>query len=563
MKKLLFLCSVLFLSACNDKMPNRLREYPADIAADAGKPKVLFLVADGLRGKAVQDIEPANLRRLRRRALYTYGGLADTSAVPMTNETGWTNLLTGVEWRKHRVNATDLSQLSDDYPTIFSRLKTGKKTYKSVSFTSSDDLSAHLATDADMRETFAGDDAQTFARALAEVQQGDADLVFVQLDNVEKIGQQHSYESSDSDYEAAVRDLDGKIGQLVEALEARPTYDGEDWLVVITSNKGGDAVNTEVDNTVYGDNTRNTFTMFYSPKFADRVLARPNSQQIPFIGNAVRYTYGSPRVNAILDEASSFNFGSSQDFTITLFLKTTNPGGAWNYPIFFVKRVQGFTGPGWNFFGENRGGNTTWGFNSSIGGQVFGKAINDGKWHAITIVVNRSNSSIRAFTDGDFDAQQNANGNNLNNNAPLAIGKWPGNDAQLPDWMIANVQVYNTAFTDEEVKAHAGVTIIGADHPKWNQMIGYWPGYADVNSDKLTEMTGKAGDMKLSGPYSWVSFTDVESYLKPPISYAFYRSVPNSVDIPFMIYKWMGVNTPEEWALDGKSWTPNFLDIRE
>jgi len=563
MKKLVFLCSVLFLHACNEDMPNRLREYPADVAADAGKPKVLLIVADGLRGKAVQDIEPANLRRLRRRALYTYGGLADTSTVAMTNQTGWANLLTGVEWRKHRVNAADLSQLSADYPTLFSRLKAGKKTYKSASFTSSDDLSTHLATDADIRETFAGDDAQTYARALAEVEQGDADLVFVQLGDVEKAGQQHSYESSDSDYEAAVRDMDAKIGQLVDALEARPTYGREDWLVVVTGNKGGPAVNQEVDNTVYGDNTRNTFTMFYSPKFAERVLARPNSQQIPFIGNAVRYTYGNPRVNAILDDAGSFNFGSNQNFTITLFLKTTNPGGAWNYPIFFVKRVQGFSGPGWNFFGENRGGNTAWGFNSSIGGQVFGSAINSGNWHTITIVVDRANNTIRGFTDGEFNMQQTANGNNLDNAAPLAIGKWPGNDAQLPDWMIANVQVYNTAFTDAEVKDLAGVTHVGPEHPKYGQLIGYWPGYADVNTGTLTEMTGKAGNMKLSGPYSWIGFTDVASHLKPPISYAFYRSVPNSVDVPFVIYKWMGASTPEDWALDGKSWTPNFLDIRE
>lgn len=69
--------------------------------------------------------------------------------------------------------------------------------------------------------------------------------------------------------------------------------------------------------------------------------------------------------------------------------------------------------------------------------------------------------------------------------------------------------------------------------------------------------------MRLTGPYSWVSFSDVASYLKPPISYAFYRSVPNSIDVPFIIYQWMGVITPKEWALDGKSWTPTFIDIRD
>src|SRR5690606_10549635 len=99
------------------------------------------------------------------------------------------------------------------------------------------------------------------------------------------------------------------------------------------------------------------FTLCYSPKFAERVLARPNSTQIPFIGNAVRYTYGSPAVNAILDDADAFNFGNDQDFTISLFLKYTTPGGNWNYPIFLAKRVSGFSGAGWNLFGEIRDGN--------------------------------------------------------------------------------------------------------------------------------------------------------------------------------------------------------------
>ena len=100
-------------------------------------------------------------------------------------------------------------------------------------------------------------------------------------------------------------------------------------------------------------------------------------------------------------------------------------------------------------------------------------------------------------------------------------------------------------------------------HPKYDALVGYWPGYDDINTGLLTELTGRADDMRLTGPYSWTSFSDVVSYLKPPISYAFYRAVPNAVDVPFVIYKWMGVNVPDNWALDGRSWTPNFFAIRD
>lgn len=565
-KVLVFGLAAVCFSSCNEDFPNLLKGYPSDIAADAGKAKVLMIVVDGLRGQAIQDIEPATLKQLHRRSMYTFGGLADTSKIAMTNETGWANLLTGVEPAKHGVKANDLGTANlGAYPTIFGRLKTQNTGLKSVAFTSNADLSTHLTKDADKKQSFAGDDNATLSGALAEIQTGDMDLMMVQFGDVEKAGKTATYESDDPVYSAAVREADVKIGKLVDAVKKRSTYGQENWLVIVTSNKGGKIESSVVDNTVYGDHSRNTYTLFYSPKFAERIIARPNSQQIPFIGNAVRFTYGNPPVNAILDDASKFNFGTDKDFTINLLLKCTNPGGGWNYPIFFAKRVAGFSGNGWNFFGESQNGNTVWGFNSSMGGQVFGKPINDGNWHIITIVVSRSGATdvIKGFTDGKFDMEVTAGSGNADNAAPLAIGKWNGNANESADWSIANVQIYNTAFTNQEVAEHAGITHIDNTHAKYNNLMGYWPGYTDVNTGMLKEKTGRAGDMRLTGPYSWVSFSDVASYLKPPISYAFYRSVPNSIDVPFIIYQWMGVITPKEWALDGKSWTPTFIDIRD
>ena len=103
-------CTAL-LSACNGEFPNLLREFPSDNPPEAGRAKVLYIVVDGLRGKAVQDLDPPRLKQLRRHALYTYGSLADTATTTMVNATGWANLLTGVEPAKHGTTDDDFSGL--------------------------------------------------------------------------------------------------------------------------------------------------------------------------------------------------------------------------------------------------------------------------------------------------------------------------------------------------------------------------------------------------------------------------------------------------------------------
>jgi len=111
---------------------------------------------------------------------------------------------------------------------------------------------------------------------------------------------------------------------------------------------------------------------------------------------------------------------------------------------------------------------------------------------------------------------------------------------------------------------YGGVTHIDESFPFWNNLQAYWPGYDDVNTSILTEKTGKgAGNIKLTGPVSWTSFNELVPFFQPPIEESFYHLVPNAVDIPFMIYQWLGVSVESSWNLDGKSWTPNYTQIRK
>ena len=552
---------VLALSSCNKDFPNILKEFSQQPNYDSGSSKVLYIIADGVRGRALQQLELPNFRIITRNSLHSYGSLGDHESTPFSREIGLTNLLTGVTSAKHQVTGNDLTEADlVSYPTILKRIKDGYPDVETAAFSADSDALNGLFKDANTSSLVASD-AEVLQKSTAEIKNGSSDLIITHFTAPYEIGTAHSFETNDTDYVNALRAFDQSVGSLIEAIRERPTYGQENWLVIITSSIGGPAINTDVDNTSYGDNDRNTITFFYSPKFSRSLLSRPNSTQIPYEGNALRYTYGSPSVNATLQNADLYNFGPNTDFTINFFFKS-NVTDNYNYPIILSKRDVGFSGNGWNLFMEVRDGNNKIGWNSNISGQTFGtKQINDGVWHSFTVVVSRSGTAdtVKVYTDGELNAFQTVNGNSLLNNAPLVIGKKAGDGNSNPDFQLNNLQIYNAAFTANEVANLAGITHIDDTHPKKSNLIGYWPGYDDVGTNKLIDESGNNNHMAITGPYNWTSFSDVISHFRPPIRDSFYRLVPNAVDVPFFIYQWFGIIPQDSWRLDGKSWTPTLL----
>lgn len=553
---------LILFTSCNKEFPNILKNQEEQPTFSSGSSKVLYIIADGVRGKALQQVELPNFRIIARNSLFTYGSLGDFTGDVFTKEVGLANLLTGVTNRKHNVKGNDLNQANiQNYPSILARINSSFSNFSSATFTTNKDLSNTLFKGAD-RNTLATSEEEVVTKTIEELKTGNTDFVVANLSETYEVGLANSFEAEDDAYLDALKKFDLYVGQLLAAVKQRPTYGEENWLIIITSSIGGPVVNFEVDNTLYGDNERNTITYFYSPKFARGLLVRPNSTQIPFDGNAVNYTYGANQVNATLADASAFNFGSNtDDFTINFFIKTNNTDSH-NYPIILSKRAQGFSGNGWNLFLEVSDGNNKIGWNSNISNQTFGtKQINDGKWHSFTVTVNRSGSddSVKVYTDGVLNAKNAVNGNSLSNDAPLVIGKKVGDGNNNPNLLIANLQIFNATLTEKEVLELSGNTLITNEHPKYKNLIGYWPGYNDVGTNRLTNVVDNKNHMVLTGNYNWISFSDVVSYFKPPITESFYKQVPNAVDIPFFIYQWFGIIPLEEWKLDGKSWTPSLL----
>ncbi|WP_039054400.1 alkaline phosphatase family protein [Sphingobacterium sp. T2] len=279
---------------------------------------MLYVIADGIRGKALQQLELPNLKIISRNALHSYGSLGDYEDIQFTKEIGLANLMTGVTSTKHKVVDNSLSQIDQtSYPSLLKRIKSEKNLH-TAAFSTNEEFYNVVLKDADMG-SLAISDADILTKTKEEISKGTSDLIVSHFSEPYIVGLQHSFEADDQEYLEALRAFDTALGELIETIKQRPTYGQENWLVVITSSIGGPAENSQVDNTSYGDNERNTITFFYNPKFSRSLLTRPNSTEIPYDGSAIRYTYGSPAVNATLQDASSFNFDTSDDFTIVFF----------------------------------------------------------------------------------------------------------------------------------------------------------------------------------------------------------------------------------------------------
>lgn len=550
---------LILLSSCNKDFPNILKEYGDQPDYPSGSSKVLYIIVDGIRGKTMQQMDNLpNFRVIARNSLHTFGSLGDYQNNAFTKEAGLANLLTGVTNNKHGVVSNDLSQANlNQYPSLLTRINSLSSDFSSSAFTRNSMLSTTLFKDADINVVAQSDD-EVVSEVSEELVNGSSDFIVANLSDPYEVGMTHSFEPTSIEYTAAIRKFDQQVGKLIDAIKNRSSYNQENWLVVITSSIGGEVASQGIDNTLYGDDERNTITYFYSPKFTRGLLVRPNSTEIPFVGNAVRFNYpsGAARAESISKEA--FNYDASTDFTINFFYKQTN-SGVQNYPVILNKRESFDGGNGWQIMLS--GGQPE--LASSLGGKIKGGRIDDALWHSITVVVSRSGSldSAKIFVDGVLGQKTAVNSNAITTLKPFTIGKIDGYSSNNADFMMSNLQVYKgVAYTNVEVAKYHGLASISIDNnPYFNKLDGYWPGYNDIGKSRLIDVSPAANDLILSGPYNWQSFNDIVPSFIPPITDSFYKLVPNSVDLPFFIYQWFGIIPVESWALDGKSWSPSLL----
>ncbi len=235
------------------------RHFSAPLPEGKTEKKFLLIGFDGARAEAVLNAAEkasSGVLTLKERGglyhLYTGGDFPfwqDTSTAP-----GWASMITGV-WAvgpgSHGVTHNSVVKKNKKM-TLMTNLYEESKIDSSAMFVSwgghfvGDDATykeeIKYTSDKQYKmkwETFA-DDAQVMANTLAEIEKPDcADVIFPILEYCDHVGHDTGYSADNPDYVNAYLSADLDAAELIAAVEARETYNSEDWLIIISSDHGG------------------------------------------------------------------------------------------------------------------------------------------------------------------------------------------------------------------------------------------------------------------------------------------------------------------------------------
>jgi hypothetical protein len=568
-KLILLMAFLLFGISCNTDFDRVLTEDYPQSGTKFESGKVMYIILDGASGAAMRTAlyngKAPNLLSMLSNASYSFNSLADLGGGTMTNERGWANLLTGVGAAQHGVEASDLSHLQA--PTVLSLLNGTGVGIQSSIVTADSAFYGAFSSDANSAAIVL-DDSFVKDKCIEELDKEGttvSDVVLAHFNGIELAGRSSGYFDPDTDGpESAVIDavqtIDDYIGDIMGQLKARPNYSRENWLVIVVSSYGG--VLSASNSDLYDDKSRNAFTLMFNSRFSSKLIQKPALEDSPYVGYGARYTYENDNyVNATLQDPTLFNMGADNSYTIQFMLKNT--AGTYGWPTVLSKRKNGFSGLGWNIFLKGN----YWTINTSKSGETAGATVSDGKWHVLTVVFEQFelgvHGTVKVYTDGIFNNENRLWNNSwdlMDNDIPLRIGRIPSDGDNRPDFLLTNLQIYNTAFSSEDISTLSCISDINESHPYFEDLVGYWPS-DEIGGNIIKEKTRKWGsraDFGLTGPYTWKDFSDNSTNICPPAPGSYYRLVPNSIDMPFQILQWLGISSNTAWNLEGRGWAPTY-----
>ena len=210
------------------------------VAQEAPHRKVLIISVDGTRPDALQAASAPNLKGLLDGAAYSFraqtaGGPED---LPISGP-GYSSMLTGAWCAKHRVCDNDFTASRFDlYPIFFCRLRAARPEAVIESIVRWSPLSTNLITCADV-DLAPANDAAAAQEGVRLLQETDPDVLFFHLEDVDTTGHSFGFSPESPEYLAAIETADGRVGDLLQALRARPTFPQEDWLIFALTDHGG------------------------------------------------------------------------------------------------------------------------------------------------------------------------------------------------------------------------------------------------------------------------------------------------------------------------------------
>ncbi len=170
----------------------------------------------------------------------------DTSTAP-----GWASILTGQWADVHGITGNSITKSTDTLTLLTTLVENGDASSSAFyvswngHFTAGDStylLEKAYCEDKGLNVIFsdADDDAGTVANTLADVnREVCSDFIFTILEHPDHAGHDTGFDLENPDYTDGFQASEKDAMEIINAIEARDTFETEDWLIIITSDHGG------------------------------------------------------------------------------------------------------------------------------------------------------------------------------------------------------------------------------------------------------------------------------------------------------------------------------------
>ena len=222
--KTLFLTTLIFISLLNGQ-----------------NKKLLFIGIDGCQPDALTQAQTPNIDGLINDGIYINNALCSINGQPTVSGPGWSTMITGVWYDKHGVSDNSFSGSNfDEYPPFNVLLEESGQEYHTASFIMWTPIHTQIfGSTMDYNELHSTYDGSVAQGAADYMSTPNVDVIFLDFDDVDIAGHSYGFSPEVDQYIDAIENVDGYIGWVIDSMENRPTFQNEDWLIMITSDHGG------------------------------------------------------------------------------------------------------------------------------------------------------------------------------------------------------------------------------------------------------------------------------------------------------------------------------------
>ena len=215
---------------------------------------VLVVGIDGCRPDALLVADAPRLHELIANGVSSFQAFAGgerggASQQPTSSGPGWSSILTGVWIDKHGISNNDFTgDHYDLYPHFFQRLKEIEPASYLSTIVSWNPIDTSIVGPVDaytgyrrqsQGSSVIAKDRWVRDNAVAHLEAEDPDVLFLHFDQVDGAGHGNGYSASIASCLRSISSGDALLGDVLDAIDARPNRKQEDWLVIVTTDHGG------------------------------------------------------------------------------------------------------------------------------------------------------------------------------------------------------------------------------------------------------------------------------------------------------------------------------------